>query len=123
LSVAKNDLYINQGIASANGAFGRMYHKERMKYNNPMFNKDIAKKVGARLKIGRKNGEYKSSSNKPATLEKSKERMKYNNPMFNKETLNKMLNSRKPEDSGKGMIWVANIHTKQRTRIPPDKLE
>ena len=96
LNVVKNILYINKSTAKKNGFFGMdvsgknnpMYGKSRndssirMKTNNPMFDKEIAKKVAESKKLKRKLGLHKPTAMKEYGRKQTSQRMKTNNPAF-----------------------------------------
>lgn len=128
LKVLSSPMYINMCYANC-GFGGGMVGKDnpmfgktrsdasvRMKHNNPMKNPEIAKKVS-------KNKKGKPSKMRGSKNPNQTKRLLENNPMKNPVSIERMLAKRKPEDSGKGQIWIANIYTKKRTRIDPSKFD
>ena len=98
-NTTKNEI----GYNLTTGGGGRSGYKSpssslRMKLNNPMFNKDTAKRIGEhnrKIRTGKTfdilyGKEHSDKIKKSMSL-----RMKLNNPMFNKDTVNKMSNTKK----------------------------
>lgn len=98
-------------------------HARQMSLLNPFRDKTVHAKAIATREERRSKGLIAAPINKPTTLQRTSARMRVSNPMKDPSIVSKMLASRTPEMSGKGMCWMAHPVLQERKRVAPSDIE